>query len=167
MQAGQQESEQSHRTAWVGRDLKDHPVPTPCMDSATQGPIQPALSASRDGAPTASLDSNALGKMLCPSPLLHLLWLSNDFPLKTSTTRCWYLSRGMKHDISVLADSSSSTHWIISPVTHLCSSHTSPFRENTIPVRLSSQKPILISLQRKQAVCLLGKWEGRKKLNNS
>jgi len=43
MQAGQQESEQSHRMAWVGRDLKHHPVPTPCMDSATQGPIQPGL----------------------------------------------------------------------------------------------------------------------------
>jgi len=34
--------------AWVGRDLKDHPVPTPCCgqgcqspDQAAQGPIQP------------------------------------------------------------------------------------------------------------------------------
>jgi len=45
--------------AWVGRDLKDHPVPTPlpwagCPPPAhaAQGPSV-VLSTSRDGAPTA------------------------------------------------------------------------------------------------------------------
>jgi len=35
---------------WVGRDLKDHPVPTPChgqeyhpLDQVAEGPIQPGL----------------------------------------------------------------------------------------------------------------------------
>ena len=44
------ERKRNHRTAWVGRDLKAHPVSTLChgqgcdpADQAAQGPIQPGL----------------------------------------------------------------------------------------------------------------------------
>ena len=50
--------------AWVGRDLKAHPVPTPLPQSVCphqirlpRAPSILALNASRDGAPTASLDN--------------------------------------------------------------------------------------------------------------
>jgi len=50
---------------WVGRDLSDHLVPTPCyrqghlpLDSLPKAPSSLALNASREGASTASLISN-------------------------------------------------------------------------------------------------------------
>ena len=53
----------SHRMAWVGRDLRDHPAP-PTMGRDTfhytrllKAPSSLALNTSRDGASTASLDS--------------------------------------------------------------------------------------------------------------
>jgi len=57
--------------AWVGRDLKGHPVPTPCHGQgchpaaqAAQGPPNLALNASRDGAPTAPLGSSGSASVL-------------------------------------------------------------------------------------------------------
>ena len=51
---------------WTGRDLKGHLVPPPCHGQGCHPPVQLprassnlALSASKDGAPTASLDSCA------------------------------------------------------------------------------------------------------------
>ena len=51
----------NHRMDWVGRELKAHPVPTPCHGLAAphqlrlpRAPSNPALGTSRDGASTES-----------------------------------------------------------------------------------------------------------------
>jgi len=55
---------QKHRMAWVGRDVKDHPVSNSCFGQGCpqklrlpRAPSNLAFSASRDGAPTTSLGS--------------------------------------------------------------------------------------------------------------
>jgi len=55
----------NHRMVWVGSDHKVHPAPSPAMGRAPspaqmpRAPSNLALSACRDGALTASLDSYA------------------------------------------------------------------------------------------------------------
>jgi len=53
---------QNHRMVWVGRDLTDHPVPTPChgqghlpSDQLLKALSDLALNPAREGAATASL----------------------------------------------------------------------------------------------------------------
>ena len=56
-----------HRMIWVGWDLSDHPVPTPCyrqghlpLDQVGQSPIQPDLEHLRGRVSTASLGKQCL-----------------------------------------------------------------------------------------------------------
>jgi len=53
---------QNHRMVWVGMDLKDHLVPSPCheqghlpLDRVAQSSIQPGVGHCQGGAATASL----------------------------------------------------------------------------------------------------------------
>ena len=71
---------------WVGRVLKAHPVPPPAMGRAAphqlrlpRAPSHLALSACRDGAPTASLGSAALSEESPPQ-------IKPKSPLSPSTT---------------------------------------------------------------------------------
>ena len=97
----------NHRMAWVGRDLKDHLVPTSChreccqllnwaLDQVAQCTIQPSLehlqeqyihSFSTPGSSSCTLASSSIPHLiLCPHKLLALF---SSFPCSTGRSSEW------------------------------------------------------------------------------